>query len=117
MLVKTMHFDARWSRMNSAEMILFQDGLELPLLNANAEPYGGISILPGGHFAFAEGTYLKSHSLQGGRIRLAIKTGMFGYTEEWFDLPKVMEPARAIDIRGSMGSELSLLPVAGGKAT
>jgi hypothetical protein len=115
LLVKTMRFDASWPRRNSAEMIFFQDGVELPLLNASGEPYGSISVLPGGHFAFAEGTYITTRSLQGGRIRLADRSGLFGYTEEWFDLPARIEMHKRIDIRGSMGSNLSLLPVDRGK--
>src|SRR5258707_8066393 len=87
-LVRTLRVASKWSRSDSAEIILFQNDYNLQLLNLSGSPYGGVSILPGESFAFADGVYLPSTSLKGGRVRLSHKGGLFsGYIEEWFDLP------------------------------
>lgn len=110
-LVRTLRFGPKWLRSDSAEIILFQNGENLPLLNLGGSLYGRVSILPGESFAFTDGVYLPSRSLAGGRVRLSDKGGLFSYIEEWFELPNNMELGRQYDLKGSLGSDLSLIPI------
>jgi hypothetical protein len=113
-LVRTVRFGAKWPRTDSAQIILFQGGEDLPLLNLSGSSYGSVLILPGESFAFTDGVYLPSRSLAGGRVRLSDKGGLggfFRYIEEWFELPNKMELGKQLDLVGSLGTDLSVIPV------
>jgi len=112
MLVRTLRVDSKWPRSDSAEIMLFQNGYNSPLLNLSGSLYGGVSILPGESFAFTDGVYLPARSLSGGRLRLSHKGGLFGsYIEEWFELPSRMEIGKQFSSTGSLGSDLNLIPI------
>jgi hypothetical protein len=105
-----VRFGAKWSRTDSAQIILFQNGEDLPLLNLSGSTYGSVLVLPGESFAFTDGVYLPSRSLAGGRVRLSDKSGLFHYIEEWFELPNNMVLGQQVNLTGSLGSDLSLIP-------
>lgn len=111
LIVDTIRFSTGWPRSNSAQMTLFQNGAELPVLSLAGSGYGAVSVLPGSSFAFPGGTWLPSASLAGGRIRLSDKGEMFSYNEEWFVLPEPMQLGSRFTLRGARGSELSLVPL------
>jgi len=71
-LVRTLRFDPRWPRSDSGEMILFQNGENLPLLNPDGGLYGGLSILPGESFAFTNGV-LFANDVVGKRTSAAVR--------------------------------------------
>ena len=110
-LARTVRFAVSWPRSDSGEMILFQNGSEFSLSNPSGDGYGGISVLPGGSFAFTDGVFLPANSLAGGRIRLSDKSNVFTYTEEWFDLPEPLQLGKPIAIQGSRGSQLTLVAI------
>jgi hypothetical protein len=110
-LVKTLQFAPQWARSDSAEIILFLGGEEWPLRNPDGKIYGAVSILPGESFAFRDGVYLPAKSLGGGRVRLSDRRGFLNYTEEWFDLPNILEIGKSSTVRGSLGSSLDVVPV------
>ena len=116
-LVRNLRFDQRWKRSDAAEMILFQGGEDYQLLNLPDNPYGKVSILPGGTFSFADGVYFPSKSLAGGRIRLSDNSGIFSYAEEWFNLPAGMEPGKPVPLNGDLGSQLTIVPLGRSIAT
>jgi hypothetical protein len=111
LIVETIRFSSKWSRSDSAQMVLFQGGADLPVLDIAGNEYGRVAIFPGSSFAFAEGTFMPSGHLGFGKIRLSDKTGLFGYTEEWFEIPSSVQLATSFTLSGSMGSLLTLLPV------
>jgi hypothetical protein len=117
LLVTTLRFGSQWPRSDSAEMHLFQYNQDIQLLTLAGTTYGGITTLPGGSFAFADGVYLPSVSLAGGRVRLSNKSGLFTFTQEWFNLPNNPQIGSRIVLNGDMGSELTVIPLGPSIAT
>jgi len=117
LLATTLRFGTQWPRSNSAAMELFQNGQDIQLLDLAGTNYGGIIILPGGSLAFPDGVNLPTPSLAGGRIRLSDKSGLFTFTQEWFNLPSNPPLGRKIPLKGDMGSELTVIPLGPSIAT